>query len=138
MTTIYTGECPKCGHEQTREWKGEPWRGSDGEDSFAADCHRCGPGTELEMFPEEPEGEDETVEVFSLNPAWNGTTMVVGRSRKTDDDLLRRVRLLVVGAEDEADFEATYGTDPDEVEVYTAAAREIIDLVRATDGRAAS
>lgn len=56
MTTIYTGECPKCGHEQTREWKGEPWRGYDGEDSFAADCHRCGPGIELQMFPQEPAG----------------------------------------------------------------------------------
>ena len=55
MTTTYTGQCPKCGHKQTREWKGEPWRGYDGETSFAADCHKCGPGHELEMFPKEPE-----------------------------------------------------------------------------------
>ena len=55
MTTTYTGECPKCGHEQTREWKGEPWRGPDGETSFAADCHKCGPGVEVMMSPDEGE-----------------------------------------------------------------------------------
>ena len=59
MTTTYTGQCPKCGHKQTREWKGEPWVGYDGEASFAADCHECGPGVELTMFPEEPEEERE-------------------------------------------------------------------------------
>lgn len=95
MTTTYTGECPKCGHEQTREWKGEPWRGPDGETSFAADCHRCGPGTELEMFPEEPEGGDETVEVWSLEASWNGKMMVVERSLRTDDalDAVRAAKL---------------------------------------------
>lgn len=136
MTTIYTGECPKCRTEHTREWKGEPWRGYDGETSFAADCHKCGPGVELTMFPEEPEEERETVEVFSLDPSWNGQIIAVERHRKAYEDLVRRVRLLVVGAEDEADFESTYGTNPDEVEVYTAAAREIVDLVRQTDRRA--
>lgn len=60
MTMTYAGECPKCRTEHRREWRGEPWVGYDGEASFAAECHLCGPGTELQMFPEAPE-EDEII-----------------------------------------------------------------------------
>lgn len=78
-TTIYSGFCPKCDGRMVRVWHGKPWRGSDGEGSFAQDCVACGPGVEVYMAPDGPEDADELVEASGIDLSVIGTTVIVER-----------------------------------------------------------